>query len=100
MRRYAYLTVAAAAAAVAVALPAAAFADTGAVLTYGSVGGTSVPVGDTVTASLVTGTTANFYSAADSTDGVSCATSSFTATVGTNPAAPGTAQESLTAQAG
>ena len=98
MRRYAYLAVAAAAA-VAAALPAtAALADTGAVLTYGSAGGTSVAQGDSLSANLVTGTTANFASSSGGTDGVTCNTSSFTATVSANPAAPGVAQESLTAQ--
>ena len=100
MRRYAYLAVAAVAA-VTAALPAtAAMADDSgtAVLTYGSAGGTAVPVGDTLSASLVSGGTATFASSATGTDGVSCATSTFTATLSSNATAPGTAEESLTAQ--
>jgi hypothetical protein len=70
----------------------------GAVLTYGSAAGTGVPVGDTLTAGIADGTAATFTSAADSTSGVSCATSAFTATVTANPAAPGVAEESLSEQ--
>ncbi|HKS97892.1 MAG TPA: Tat pathway signal sequence domain protein [Rugosimonospora sp.] len=98
MRRYLYMAAVAGAAALATMLPGAAFADTGAVLTYGSAGGTSVPVGDVVTASLASGTTATFYSSSTGTSGVSCTTSAFTATVTDNPAAAGVATESLTAQ--
>ncbi|MFI7435443.1 Tat pathway signal sequence domain protein [Micromonospora haikouensis] len=68
------------------------------VLTTGSAGGTAVAVGDTLQASLQTGTTANFYSSATGTTGVKCAASTFTAKAVTNPAAPGTATESLTGQ--
>lgn len=75
------------------ALPASA-ADS-AVLTTGSVGGTAVAVGDTLTAPLASGTTATLYSSATGTSGISCTSSQFTATVADNPAAPGTATESL-----
>jgi hypothetical protein len=57
-----------------------------------------VAVGDVVQASLATGTNATFYSSATGTSGVSCTSSSFSATVTSNPTAPGTATESLTAQ--
>jgi hypothetical protein len=67
------------------------------VLTTGGLGGTPVAVGDTLTASLATGTTATLYSSATGTSGVSCASSQFTATATDNPAAPGTATESLSA---
>ncbi|MFB9236916.1 Tat pathway signal sequence domain protein [Plantactinospora siamensis] len=68
------------------------------VLTYGSAGGTNVPVGDVANASLKTGTTANFYSSATGTTGIKCSASSFSATITANPPAPGTATESLTSQ--
>ncbi|MFC8845283.1 MULTISPECIES: Tat pathway signal sequence domain protein [unclassified Micromonospora] len=68
------------------------------VLTYGSLSGPDVAVGDVLQANLATGTTANFYSSATGTSGVKCAASSFAATVLTNPAAPGTATEQLSAQ--
>ncbi|MEV6179579.1 Tat pathway signal sequence domain protein [Streptomyces sp. NPDC052015] len=57
-----------------------------------------VAVGDVLVASLAQGTSATFYSSATGTSGVSCASSSFTATVTANPTAPGTATESLTGQ--
>ncbi|MFG1955790.1 Tat pathway signal sequence domain protein [Micromonospora sp. NPDC048830] len=69
-----------------------------AVITHSSVGGPAVAVGDVLQASLKTGTTATFYSSTTGTTGVSCAASSFSATVLTNPPAPGTATERLTAQ--
>lgn len=69
-----------------------------AVLTYPTVGGTPVPVGDVIKASLKSGTSATFYSSTTGTTGVKCAASSFSATVLTNPGASGTATESLTAQ--
>ncbi len=66
------------------------------VLTHGSAGGSAVAVGDVVSASLVTGTKATFYSSATGTTGVSCSTSSFSGTVTSNPTAPGTATGSVT----
>ncbi|MCX4471249.1 hypothetical protein C5N14_19725 [Micromonospora sp. MW-13] len=85
-----------AAAPAAAAAPPAPLANT--VLTTGSAAGTAVAVGDVLQASLKATTTANFYSSATGTTGVKCAASSFSAKVLTNPAAPGTATESLTAQ--
>ncbi|MET9502579.1 Tat pathway signal sequence domain protein [Streptomyces sp. NPDC006259] len=55
-----------------------------------------IAVGDVLTASLAAGTNATLYSSATGTSGVTCANSGFTATVTNNPAAPGTASESLT----
>ncbi|PWI42983.1 Tat pathway signal sequence domain protein [Streptomyces sp. ICBB 8177] len=78
----------------ATARPAAASS----VLTYGSAGGSAVAVGDSLVAPLESGTKATFYSSTSGTSGVSCSSSQFTATVSTNPAAPGTATESLTGQ--
>lgn len=80
----------------AIALPASA--DTSDVLTYGSLGGSNVAVGDTITASLASGTDATFYSDTTSESGVSCADSAFDATVTANPAASGVATESVTDQ--
>ncbi|MFF4115979.1 Tat pathway signal sequence domain protein [Streptomyces sp. NPDC001714] len=80
---------------VAATVPASA---DGAVLTTGSAGGTAVAVGDTLSASLASGTTATLYSSATSTSGITCAASTFTATVTDNPAASGTATESASAQ--
>ncbi|MGY5048687.1 Tat pathway signal sequence domain protein [Streptomyces sp. 900105755] len=80
---------------VAATVPASA---DGAVLTTGSAGGTAVAVGDTLSASLAGGTTATLYSSATSTSGITCAASTFTATVTDNPAASGTATESAGAQ--
>lgn len=89
--------VAGAAAALAMAAVSPASAD-GAVLTTGSAGGPAVAVGDVLNASLAGGTAATLYSSATGTSGVSCASSAFTATATDNPAAPGTATESLTGQ--
>ncbi|GJF24214.1 MULTISPECIES: Tat pathway signal sequence domain protein [Streptomyces] len=89
------LTAAVAALTLPTALPAAA-ADTP-VLTTGAAGGTPVAVGDTLTASLASGTSATFYSSATGSSGVSCTASQFTVSVTDNPTAPGTATESLTA---
>lgn len=69
-----------------------------AVLTYPTAGGTAVAVNDIVQASLKTGTNATFYNSATGTTGLKCAVSSFSAKVLSNPTAPGTATESLTAQ--
>jgi len=60
--------------------------------------GPEATVGDVLTAALSTGTTGFFATASGGTTGVSCAASSFSATVVDNPAAPGTATESTTAQ--
>ncbi|MER7586619.1 Tat pathway signal sequence domain protein [Micromonospora sp. NPDC127501] len=76
--------------------PSAALA--GNVLTYPTAGGTAVAVNDVIQASLKTGTNATFYNSTSGTTGIKCAASSFSAKVLTNPTAPGTATESLTAQ--
>ncbi|MER8185209.1 Tat pathway signal sequence domain protein [Kitasatospora sp. NPDC094015] len=65
------------------------------VLTAGAAG-TAVAVGDVLGAPLAASTRATFYSTATSTTGVTCTTSQLAATVLGNPAAPGTATESLT----
>lgn len=98
MRRYWYLAVAAAIAsalAVLPAMPAFAASD---VLTVGSAGGSSVNVGDHLTANLESGTSATFFSSTTGTSGVTCTVSDFSATATGNPAAPGTAAADLTAQ--
>ncbi|KPH99287.1 hypothetical protein OK074_6099 [Actinobacteria bacterium OK074] len=88
--------VGAAAAFAALATSPASAADT--VLTLDAQGGDAVAVGDVLQASLASGTSATLYSSATGTSGITCAASTFTATVGDNPAAPGTATESLSAQ--
>jgi hypothetical protein len=98
MRRYWYLVVAAAIASALAVVPTGSAFAAGNVLTVGSTGGAAVGVGDVLNASLVPGTTANFFSSATGTTGIKCTGSSFSATVGTNPIAPGTAAESLTSQ--
>ncbi|MFB6840193.1 Tat pathway signal sequence domain protein [Streptomyces sp. NPDC056361] len=69
----------------------------GNVLTTGGAGGTAVAVGDVLSASLSTGTKARIATTAGGSTGITCNTSAFTATVTGNPAAPGTATESVTA---
>ncbi|EKX63757.1 Tat pathway signal sequence domain protein [Streptomyces ipomoeae] len=76
------------------AVSPASAADT--VLTTGGLAGDAVASGDVLNASIASGTAATFYSSATGTSGISCAASQFTATVGENPAAPGTATESVT----
>ncbi|MEU4876396.1 Tat pathway signal sequence domain protein [Streptomyces sp. NPDC021608] len=93
MRTRSLLALAGAAAALSLAAASPASA-AGAVLTTSN---GDVAVGDVLNASLATGTTATLYSSATGTSGVSCASSAFSATVTDNPAAPGTATESLTA---
>lgn len=88
---------AAAATAMLAAFPVAASAATHHVLTTKKVGGANVAVGATLKASLKSGTKATFYEPGTKT-GVTCSKSSFTSKVTKNPAAPGTATESLTAQ--
>ncbi|GGX82179.1 Tat pathway signal sequence domain protein [Streptomyces anandii] len=98
MRTRPLLTLVAATAALCLPAISPAFADGGAVLTTGGTGGTPVAVGDVLTAQLASGTNATLYSSATGTSGVSCTSSTFTATVTDNPAAPGTATESVTGQ--
>ncbi|MFF5188338.1 Tat pathway signal sequence domain protein [Streptomyces sp. NPDC000345] len=82
--------------AVALTLPAVTPASAaGAVLTTAN---GDVAVGDVLNASLAGGTAATLYNSATGTSGISCAASTFSATVTDNPAAPGTATESLTGQ--
>ncbi|WP_046732625.1 hypothetical protein [Streptomyces humi] len=97
MRTRSLLALAGTVVALSVAATVPASAD-GAVLTTGSAGGTAVAVGDTLSASLASGTTATLYSSATSTSGITCSASTFTATVSDNPAASGTATESVTGQ--
>ncbi|MDH6109715.1 hypothetical protein P3T36_000486 [Kitasatospora sp. MAP12-15] len=99
MRNRLYLGAALAAAALAAvtALPASAAGPS--VLSYGTAaGGAAVGLGDVLTASLSGTSTADFYSTAAGGVGVKCSSSGFSATVSSNPAAPGTAVESLTSQ--
>ncbi|MFF6994487.1 Tat pathway signal sequence domain protein [Streptomyces sp. NPDC008313] len=96
MRMRTLLALVGAAAALTVPAIAPASAADAAVLTTGSAGGTAVATGDVLNASLASGTTATLYSSSTGTSGVSCSTSAFNATVTDNPAAPGTATESVT----
>ncbi|MET7680760.1 Tat pathway signal sequence domain protein [Streptomyces sp. NPDC005423] len=68
------------------------------VLTTGGAAGTPVAVGAVLTAPLATGTNATLYSSATGTSGIKCTSSTFTASVTSNPTAPGTATESVTGQ--
>ncbi|MEE1757945.1 MULTISPECIES: Tat pathway signal sequence domain protein [unclassified Streptomyces] len=96
MRTRSLLALAAGTAALMVsAISPASAADT--VLTTGGAAGDAVAVGDVLSASLASGTAATFNSSATGTSGVSCAASTFTATVTDNPAAPGTATETVDA---
>ncbi|MFH9003153.1 Tat pathway signal sequence domain protein [Streptomyces afghaniensis] len=92
MRTRTLLTFTAAVAALGLTAPASA-ADTPVLTTTD---GAAVAVGDVLNASLASGTAATFYSSATGTSGISCTSSAFAATVTDNPAAPGTATESLT----
>jgi hypothetical protein len=86
-----------AAAAIVVMTPMAASAATVDVLTISKAGGTNVKVGAVLKASLKSGTDATFFSPGTTT-GITCAKSGFTQKVTTNPAKPGTADVSVTAQ--
>ncbi len=94
MRKYVYLAMIAASA-MAVGAPAAEAAPAVHVLTTGKAGGTAVKPGAVLKAGLATGSTATFSLAAKK---VTCKTAAFSATATSNPNAPGTARESLTAQ--
>ncbi|WP_030906770.1 hypothetical protein [Streptomyces sp. NRRL F-5126] len=86
-----------AAAALLAAAPAfAAGAAAGSVLTYGSAGGTAVATGDVLTAALAPGAQAVIATTSGGSTGITCTSSTFTASVTGNPAAPGTATESVT----
>ncbi|MGF1425696.1 Tat pathway signal sequence domain protein [Kitasatospora sp. LaBMicrA B282] len=90
------LAVMAAATSLAVSGAAPAFAqgpnDGPAILTLGGPAGTAVPVGDVLSGTLVPGT---FQLTIDGFLGVTCTSSSGSATVTSNPAAPGTVTASL-----
>ncbi|MFH8381749.1 Tat pathway signal sequence domain protein [Kitasatospora sp. NPDC018058] len=100
MRIRPHLAVSAAVAALALVAAVPASAAPGdaapAVLTADGADGAALAAGDALAAPLAANTSATFYSTATSTTGVTCATSQLAATVLTNPAAPGTATESLT----
>lgn len=92
MRARTLLTLAGTVAALGLAVPASA-ADIPVLTTTD---GAAVAVGAVLDADLASGTAATFYSSATGTSGISCTKSAFSATVTDNPAAPGTATESLT----
>ncbi|MFD9035285.1 Tat pathway signal sequence domain protein [Streptomyces sp. NPDC059567] len=94
MNKRALLATAGAAVAAVLAATSAATA-AGSVLTTGSAGGPAVAVGDVVAASLSSGTTAKIATTSGGSTGITCNASGFSATVTSNPAAPGTATETL-----
>lgn len=96
VRKYLYLAATVAASAAVVALPATSASAAGHVLTIKKTGGTAVNKGAVLKAGLVKGTTAVFSLG---TQKLTCKVASFTAKVKTNPAKPGKATESVTAQA-
>jgi hypothetical protein len=96
MRTRTSLALAAAVTALALSAAGPASAADGTVLTTGGADGTAVAAGDVLSASLATGTSATLYSSSTGTSGISCASSTFVASVVDNPAAPGTATESVT----
>ena len=97
MRRYLCAAAAAAVAALFTAVPA--FASSNAVLSDSAANpnGTNTAVNAVLTANLKSGTHATFYTTTTGTTGISCSSSNLSATVLTNPTAPGTATASLTA---
>jgi hypothetical protein len=95
MRKYLYFAAAAASVALTAMAALPASAATSAVLTAG---GADVAVGDTVAASLASGTNATFFTSSTGSTGVTCTSSSFSSTVTSNPAAPGVATESVDGQ--
>ena len=95
MRKYCYLGTVIVTALIAALPLTSAAAATPHVLTISKLGGTAVKVGAVLKAGLVTRTKATFVSSLGT---LSCATSAFSAKVVTNPAKPGAATESLTAQ--
>jgi hypothetical protein len=98
MRKYWYAPLTVLAAAMAFVMMASASASATAVLTLGSAGGPDVSVGDTLTGSLKSSTTANFTSTPGGATGVFCSSSTFTGTVTSNPPAGGTASGTLDTQ--
>ena len=96
MRSYLYLA-AAAASAVAMAFAVSpAEASTGHVLTISKAGGTAVKAKAVLKAGVASGKNVTFATSGGET--LTCTSSSFSATVKTNPAKPGKATESLTKQ--
>ena len=81
----------------AVTASASATASAGNVLTTGSAGGTAVAAGDVLSASLASGSQAKIATTLGGSTGITCNSSAFTATVNSNPTAPGTATETVTA---
>jgi hypothetical protein len=101
VRKYLYLATAAASVAVLAApLAASATSTTGGhVLTVGKAGGNAVKTGAVLKASLAKGTAAVFSMGSGSAqEKLTCKSATFTAKVTANPARPGKATESLTAQ--
>ncbi|WP_326732119.1 Tat pathway signal sequence domain protein [Streptomyces phaeochromogenes] len=97
MRTRTSLALAAAVTALALSAAGPASAADGSVLTTGGAGGTAVATGAVLNSSLAAGTSATLYSSSTGTSGLSCTSSKFVASVVDNPAAPGTATESVTA---
>ena len=95
MRRFIYLALSMAMALLLVTLPVRVAQAATNVLTTGSAGGAAVATGDTLTAVLAAGSRATFLNGGS---GITCTSSSFSVTVSSNPAAPGTATESLRTQ--
>jgi hypothetical protein len=95
MRRPLHLLILGALASALALLPVLAAADN-TVLTVGSTGGTAVAQGDTITAGLASGTSAVFANGSNASQAVTCASSTQTATAGTNGTTPGTAIAALT----
>ncbi|MET8981393.1 Tat pathway signal sequence domain protein [Streptomyces sp. NPDC004539] len=98
MRRHIALPTLAAALTALALLPVHAASAAGTVLTHGSAGGDAVSVGDVLTSSLASGTKATLATSNSGTSGISCTGSTLSATVTSNPAAPGSATESATSQ--
>ncbi|MEU8542034.1 Tat pathway signal sequence domain protein [Streptomyces sp. NPDC048717] len=84
------------AAALAVTTSASATTAAGAVLTVGSPTGPAVAANDSLSATLASGGTARIATTAGGSTGITCNTSAFAATADSNPAAPGTATETVT----
>lgn len=95
MRRYFYVGTLVATALIAALTATSAAAASVHVLTTGKVGGPAVRPGAVLTASLAKGSAAVFN---NSLGKLTCTKSAFTVKVISNPAKPGTAKESLTAQ--
>ena len=93
LRRSLSIAFAAAAAWVLAVVPAAPALAAADVL---SAGGVDLGVGDVLHGQLAPGTKATFFSSSGSSTGVTCTSSTFTATITGNPPAPGTATLSVT----